>query len=62
VNGPAQREKELGEQRAVKAERDAARKKRAIAMFEDGFSNKEVASRTQACAKTVAKWRKAWKP
>lgn len=62
MNGPAQRAKELGEQRALRLERDAARRRTAFSMFEAGCSNMEVARVVSASEKTVARWRKEWRP
>lgn len=62
MNSTTLRDQELAEARALKAERDAARKRAAFAMFEAGCSNADVAREVRAGEKTVARWRKEWKP
>jgi hypothetical protein len=60
VNSTTLRDQELAEARALKAERDAARKRAAFAMFEAGCSTAEAAREVRAGDKTVARWRKEW--
>jgi transposase len=57
MNSAKLRQQELAEARALKQERDEARKRTAMKMLDDGATLDEVASAVKADTKTVKRWR-----